>query len=90
MTLSNAPTHARPLLMPDEIDRLDAGRVAVLRQGQPPYLLQRLNYLSDRETAGMGVENPDVQGAAAGRDGARLSAARPKEFTAARVRKKTT
>ena len=44
--------------MPDEIRRMAADQVIVLQQGQPPYRLQRLDYLHDRESAGMGATNP--------------------------------
>ena len=50
--------HGRPLLMPDEIRRLSERQVVVLQQGQPPYLLQRLDYLTDPELAGLGDPNP--------------------------------
>ena len=50
--------HGRALLMPDEIRRLSAGEVIVLQQGEPPYHLQRLDYLRDPELAGLGAGNP--------------------------------
>jgi type IV secretory pathway TraG/TraD family ATPase VirD4 len=53
--------HGRPLLMPDEIRRLSEQQVIVLQQGQPPYLLQRLDYLRDPELAGLGDANPMYQ-----------------------------
>ena len=44
--------------MPDEVRRLNERQVVVLQQGQPPYLLQRLDYLRDPELAGLGDANP--------------------------------
>jgi len=55
---SSLSAHGRPLMMPDEIRRMDSSVVFVLQQGQPAYWLHRLNYLSDKETAGMGASNP--------------------------------
>lgn len=50
--------HARELMTPDEIRRMPTSRVIVLEQGQPPHLLQRLNYLSDPESRGRADDNP--------------------------------
>jgi type IV secretion system protein VirD4 len=55
---TSTSAHARPLLMPDEIRRMSADQVIVLQQGQPPYRLQRLDYLHDRESAGLAGANP--------------------------------
>jgi type IV secretion system protein VirD4 len=50
--------HGRPLLMPDEIRRMGEDNVLVLEQGQPPYRLQRLDYLHDSEFVGLADPNP--------------------------------
>lgn len=44
--------------MPDEIRRLGPHAVIVLQQGQPPFILRRLNYLTDPECTGMFDPNP--------------------------------
>jgi type IV secretory pathway TraG/TraD family ATPase VirD4 len=48
----------RSLLTPDEIMRLGPTRPIVLRAGEAPYLLERLNYLSDAPYAGQFDPNP--------------------------------
>ena len=48
----------RALLTPDEVRRLDRSRVLVLEQGRLPVMLQRLNYLSDKESEGFFDSNP--------------------------------
>jgi len=50
--------YGRPLLMPDEIRRMSDNNVIVLQQGEPPYLLERLDYLRDPELVGLGDANP--------------------------------
>lgn len=50
--------HGRPLLTPDEVMRLGPTRLIVLVSGEPPYLLDRLNYLSDPVYAGRFDANP--------------------------------
>ena len=49
---------ARDLLTPDEIMRLPAERPIVMLNGEAPYILQRLNYLTDAEYIGMFDHNP--------------------------------
>ena len=49
---------ARELMTPDEIRRMPTSRVIVLEQGEPPHLLQRLDYLSDPESRGRAGDNP--------------------------------
>jgi type IV secretion system protein VirD4 len=48
----------RDLLTPDEVMRLGSERPIVLVRGEPPYLLDRLNYLADAEYAGRFDPNP--------------------------------
>ena len=49
----------RPLMMPDEVRRMNADRVLlVLQRGRHPFKLGRLNYLTDSETAGRFENNP--------------------------------
>jgi len=48
----------RPLLMPDEVMRLGPERPIVMIVGEPPYLLDRLNYLADPVYAGRFDLNP--------------------------------
>ncbi len=55
---TTAAHHGRLLLMPDEIRRQKNDKVIVLEQGQPPYLLQRLDYRTDKEFAGKADANP--------------------------------
>jgi type IV secretory pathway TraG/TraD family ATPase VirD4 len=50
--------HGRSLLTVDEVRRLPHDRVLVFEQGMVPLLLQRLNYLTDRENAGLAAANP--------------------------------
>jgi type IV secretory pathway TraG/TraD family ATPase VirD4 len=49
---------ARSLLTPDEVMRQGAMRPIVLVQGERPYSLERINYLADREYAGLADPNP--------------------------------
>jgi type IV secretion system protein VirD4 len=49
---------ARSLLTADEVRRLPADRAIAFVRGEPAYLLQRLNYLSDPEYAGRFDGNP--------------------------------
>jgi hypothetical protein len=49
---------ARSLLTPDEVMRQGATRPIVLVQGERPYSLERINYLADREYAGLADPNP--------------------------------
>lgn len=48
----------RELLTPDEVMRLGSERSLVLVKGEYPYLLTRLNYLSDPEYVGLAAANP--------------------------------
>ena len=48
----------RPLLTPDEIMRLGPTRPIVLVAGEPPYLLDRIGYLTDPAYAGRFDPNP--------------------------------
>jgi len=50
--------HGRSLLTPDEVIRLGSEQPVVLIQGESPYLLQRLNYRTDRAYAGKAQPNP--------------------------------
>ena len=50
--------HARPLLTPDEVMRLGPARPIVLVAGEPPYLLDRISYLTDPAYAGRFDPNP--------------------------------
>jgi type IV secretory pathway TraG/TraD family ATPase VirD4 len=50
--------HGRSLLTVDEVRRLRTDRVLVFEQGVLPMMLQRLNYLADRESAGLAAANP--------------------------------
>jgi type IV secretion system protein VirD4 len=50
--------HARALLQPDEVRRLDPSQVIVLEQGQAPELVQRVSYLEDRVFSGKWDDNP--------------------------------
>ena len=56
---SNQTQHltARALLTPDEVMRLGPVPI-VLINGEPPYLLRRLNYLEDPEYRGLAAPNP--------------------------------
>lgn len=49
---------ARALLSPDEVMRYGPHRPIVLIQGERPYSLARLNYLSDPEYSGLADSNP--------------------------------
>ncbi|MBT0177979.1 type IV secretory system conjugative DNA transfer family protein, partial [Listeria seeligeri] len=48
----------RELLTPDEVMRLGPEKPIVLVRGERPYLLDRLNYLTDAEYAGLFDPNP--------------------------------
>jgi type IV secretion system protein VirD4 len=48
----------RPLLTPDEVMRLGPTRPIVLVSGEPPYLLNRVSYLTDPAYAGRFDANP--------------------------------
>ena len=48
----------RPLLTPDEIMRLGHTKAIVLIAGEPPWLLDRVNYLTDPAYAGRFDPNP--------------------------------
>jgi type IV secretion system protein VirD4 len=50
--------HGRPLLTPDEVMRLGAAQPIVMAAGEPPYLLDRINYLTDAPYAGRFDPNP--------------------------------
>ena len=50
--------HGRPLLMPDEIRRMGTHAVLVFEQGQPPFLLDRLDYRQDLRRAPLAGANP--------------------------------
>ena len=50
--------HGRPLLTPDEIKRLGPTRPIVMISGEPPYLLDRLDYRTDPVFAGRAEPNP--------------------------------
>jgi len=50
--------HARSLLTPDEIMRLGPARPIVMIAGEPPYLIDRLDYRSDPAFAGRADPNP--------------------------------
>jgi len=45
-------------LTPDEVMRLGTTRPILLVSGEPPYLLDRLNYLTDPACAGRFDEDP--------------------------------
>ncbi|ELP4839929.1 type IV secretory system conjugative DNA transfer family protein [Salmonella enterica] len=55
---SSQQISGRELLTPDEVMRLGPERPLVLVKGEYPYLLARLNYLADREYAGLADPNP--------------------------------
>lgn len=48
----------RDLLTPDEVIRLGPSRPIAIIGGEPPYLLNRLNYLEDADFSGMADPNP--------------------------------
>ena len=48
----------RPLLTPDEVARLGPERPIIMISGEPPYLLNRINYLTDPAFAGCFDANP--------------------------------
>lgn len=50
--------HGRPLLTPDEVMRLGPAQPIVMIAGEPPYRLDRLNYLADPVYAGRFDPNP--------------------------------
>jgi type IV secretory pathway TraG/TraD family ATPase VirD4 len=57
---SSASEHiqGRALLTPDEVMRLGPTRPIVLMSGEPPYLLERLSYLTEPAYAGRFDPNP--------------------------------
>jgi type IV secretory pathway TraG/TraD family ATPase VirD4 len=55
---SDEHRHGRSLLTPDEIMRLGPTRPIVMIAGEPPYLLDRLDYRSDPACAGRDDPNP--------------------------------
>jgi len=55
---SNRSNLGRDLMTPDEVRRLEPSRVIIIKQGEPPYRLQRLNYLEDPETLTAYDANP--------------------------------
>ena len=55
---TTAHSQARALMTPDEVRRLGPHRVMVFEQGRPAQMLQRLNYLSDRESRRCFDDNP--------------------------------
>jgi type IV secretion system protein VirD4 len=48
----------RPLLTPDEVMRLGPTRPLILIAGEPPYLLDRVNYLTDPDYSGGSIPTP--------------------------------
>ena len=50
--------HGRSLLTPDEVMRLGSTKPIVLVSGEPPYLLNRISYLTDPAYAGRFDPNP--------------------------------
>ncbi len=61
--------HGRRLLLPDEVRRLPREAALLFVKGDPPLLVERLNYLHDREFQGRADPNPlyeAVAGAASG------------------------
>ena len=50
--------HGRPLLTPDEVMRLGPAQPIVMIAGEPPYRLDRLNYLTDPGYTGRFDPNP--------------------------------
>lgn len=48
----------RSLLTPDEVMRLGSTRPIIMISGEPPYLLNRINYLTDRAYSGRFDPNP--------------------------------
>ena len=57
-TSHNRSSRGREILTPDEIRRLSTRQVLVFEQGQPPYMLQRLDYRADAECRGLADVNP--------------------------------
>lgn len=55
---SSEHRHTRALRTPDEILIMGAHRPIVLIGGENPYVLNRLNYLKDKEYQGLADENP--------------------------------
>ena len=55
---SDEHRHGRSLLTPDEIMRLGPTRPIVMIAGEPPYLLDRLDYRPDPACAGRDDPNP--------------------------------
>lgn len=52
--------HGQPLLLPQEISRLDRGTAIVLRPGLMPLKLRRIKYFSDPTYAALGGDSPAV------------------------------
>jgi type IV secretory pathway TraG/TraD family ATPase VirD4 len=50
--------HSKALLTPDEVLGMGSHRPIVLIAGERPYILERLNYLRDKEYQGLAEENP--------------------------------
>lgn len=50
--------HGRPLLTPDEIMRLGSARAIAVISGEPPYMLDRIDYRTDPAFAGRADPNP--------------------------------
>ncbi len=50
----------RPLLLPQEIMRLDSGKELILLNGKPPVLADRIIYYADREFLGLADSNPMI------------------------------
>ena len=48
----------RALLLPNEVRELGKNKVIVIVPAEPPFLLERLNYLTDPETRGLADANP--------------------------------
>lgn len=57
-TSSNEHRHSCPLLSPDEVLRQGTSWPIILIGGEPPYRLERLNYLRDQEYQGLADANP--------------------------------
>jgi type IV secretory pathway TraG/TraD family ATPase VirD4 len=57
-TSSSQQLTGRSLLTPDEVMRQGPNRPIVLIQGERPYILARLNYLTDSEYTGLADPNP--------------------------------
>jgi len=55
---TSTQNHGRALMMPDEVRRLASSKVIVLEQGKNPQILDRLDYLEDKEFRGYFDDNP--------------------------------